>query len=328
MAQTRAQLDYRALLASIVDSTDDAIVSKDLDGIITSWNPAAERIFGFSADEIIGEPITRLIPPDRHAEERVILDTIRAGKRVETFTSIRRRKSGEDVHVSVTISPIVNSQGVVIGASKIARDISARRRSEEIRDMLMREVAHRSKNMLAIVEAIVRQTIRRSSSEDFAKELSGRLQSMAASQDLLVNGNWAGVEIRALAKRQLEHVDGAEAPRIDLDGPPLMLSPNGAQALGMALHELSTNALKFGALSNDRGTVHLQWAVTGEPQQFVLTWREAGGPPVSQPAHYGFGHSVLVRMTEATLHAAVTMIYAPRGLHWSLEAPVTSILSR
>lgn len=327
MAQTQAGLDYQALLASIVDSTDDGIVSKDLNGIVTSWNRAAERIFGFSAEDMIGGPIMRLIPPDRQGEEQAILDSIRAGRRVDTFTSMRMRKDGSEVPVSVTISPIVGRDGVIVGASKIARDISQARKAEAIRDMLMREVAHRSKNMLAIVEAIVRQTVRTQSVDAFASTLSGRLQSMAASQDLLFDNNWSGVEISALARSQLGHANDPAAPQIDIEGPPLILSPASAQALGMALHELSTNALKFGALSTRHGSVRLRWGIRDETNRFVLVWTEAGGPPVRAPEELGFGHLVLVRMTEASLQARAAMHYEPTGVEWSLEAPLGMVLA-
>lgn len=327
MAQTQAGLDYQALLASIVDSTDDAIVSKDVNGIVTSWNGGAERIFGFSAEEMIGGPIMRLIPPDRQGEEQNILDSIRAGRRVDTFSSMRMRKDGSQVPVSVTISPIIGRDGVIVGASKIARDISQARKAEEIRDMLMREVAHRSKNMLAIVEAIVRQTARTPSVDIFASTLSGRLRSMAASQDLLFDSNWAGVDIMALARSQLDYANDPAAPRIEIEGPSLMLSPASAQALGMALHELSINALKFGALSSSQGSVRLRWSVLDETGRFVLIWTETGGPPVSAPVELGFGHLVLMRMTEASLQARAAIRYEPRGVEWSLEAPLGMVLA-
>jgi PAS domain S-box-containing protein len=326
MQASQAILDYQALLASIVSSSDDAIVSKNLAGIITSWNNAAEKIFGYAAAEIVGQSIIRLIPPDRHSEETAILQTIKRGSRVNTFRTIRLRKDGESVHISATISPIFDAAGTIVGASKIARDVTEWQRNEDIRTMLMREVVHRSKNMLALVEAIVRQTVRRSTPQDFAKRLSARLQSMAASQDLLVQENWAGVPLKTLVKSQLGYVDDLAGSRIITSGPDILLSPAGAQAVGMALHELSTNALIFGALSTDQGQVDLNWEVTsGDSPRFIIRWQESGGPGVREPTEFGFGQVVLIRMTEATLHGKVTYAYPPEGVSWKLETALDAV---
>ena len=136
-------------LASIVESSDDAIVSKDLDGIIKTWNPGAERLFGYTAEEVIGKPITLLIPIDRHDEEPDILSRIRRGERIDHYETVRRRKDGSMVEVSITVSPIKNAEGTIIGASKIARDITERRRAQEQQNLLLREMSHRVKNLFS-----------------------------------------------------------------------------------------------------------------------------------------------------------------------------------
>ena len=136
-------------LASIVESSDDAIVSKNLDGIITSWNRGAERIFGYSAEEAIGQPITIIIPQDRRDEERTILTRIRRGERIDHFETIRQRKHGGLIVVSLTVSPVKNAEGKIVGASKIARDITEQKRSQEQIATLAREAEHRSKNLLS-----------------------------------------------------------------------------------------------------------------------------------------------------------------------------------
>jgi PAS domain S-box-containing protein len=142
-------------LAAIIESSDDAIVSKDLDGTITSWNGGAERIFGYLAEEIIGKPITILIPPDRQKEEEAIMGRIRRGQRVEHYQTVRQRKDGGLIDISLSISPVRNAQGNVIGASKIARDITEHKRSEAQIVNLAREAEHRTKNILATVLATV-----------------------------------------------------------------------------------------------------------------------------------------------------------------------------
>jgi len=143
-----------AWLAAIVEGTTDAIVSKTLDGIVTSWNASAERIFGYAPEERIGQSILKLIPVDRRDEETLILSRIRRGERLEHFETKRQRKDGTLIDISLTVSPIMDAQGRIVGVSKIARDISEVRRSRETQRLLMREVNHRSKNLLAVIEAM------------------------------------------------------------------------------------------------------------------------------------------------------------------------------
>ena len=165
-------------LASIVQSSDDAIVSKSLDGIITSWNKGAERVFGYTAEEAIGQPITIVIPQDRQDEERTILTRIRRGERIDHFETVRQRKHGSFIAVSLTISPVINSQGKIVGASKIARDITEQKRSQEQIATLAREAEHRSKNLLANVQAMVNLS-QADAVNDLKKVIEGRIQALA-----------------------------------------------------------------------------------------------------------------------------------------------------
>ena len=153
--QTVLSLNATRRIASIVESSDAAIVSKDLDGVIVTWNKSAEQVFGYTAEEVIGKPITILIPPDRHDEEPAILERIRRGEHIEHYETVRIRKDRSPVDISLTVSPIKNAEGKIIGASKIARDIAERKRSEAQITVLAREAEHRAKNVLATVQAIV-----------------------------------------------------------------------------------------------------------------------------------------------------------------------------
>ena len=273
-------------LSAIVDSSYDAIVSKDLNGIITSWNNGAERLFGYRAEEVIGKPIMILIPADHPNEEPNILDRIRRGERVEPYETVRRRKDGSPVEILLTVSPIKNAYGRVVGASKIAHDISERKRSEELLRTVMHELSHRSKNLLSVIQAMAQQTARLSPSVDaFLDRFIGRVQGLAASQDLLVHQNWTGVSLDELVRQQLQAFGGRDAGRIEADGPPLYVAPDAAQTLGLALHELATNASKYGALSVPGGSVTVQWNIepgSGAPR-FRMSWRERGGPSVETP---------------------------------------------
>lgn len=323
-----ADAETRALLAAIVESSDDAIVSKDLNGLVTSWNASAERIFGYSASEMIGKSILVIIPQDRHEEEIQILARIRSGNRVEHFDTLRRRKDGSLVPVSITVSPVRNSGGKVIGASKIARDITERRRFEETQRALSREVNHRSKNLLAVVQAIIRYTVAHTPPQEFMRRISARLQALSAGQDLLIESSWRGADIGRVIRSQLEQVEGFDLGRVELSGGPLLLAPAAAQALGIAAHELATNAVKFGALSAGGGKVEVGWRLVDETgrSELVVTWVESGGPEVATPEYAGFGSAILRRITGQSLGGEVTTSYAPSGLTWELRAPAAGVL--
>ena len=187
-ARSRAEETAR-LLAAIVETSEDAIVSKTLDGTITSWNTGAARIFGYDTDEVVGKSIMLLIPPDRQSEEKEIIDRVRSGARVERYDTVRRRKDGSPVNVSLAVSPVMDSRGKIVGASKIARDISERKRAETQQNLLLHEVTHRVKNTLATVQAIAGQTLRSTSRDEFRSFVS-RLHALAAAYDLLTSENW------------------------------------------------------------------------------------------------------------------------------------------
>ena len=178
-----------AFLAAIVESSDDAIVSKSLSGVITTWNKGAERLFGYMADEAVGSPITIVIPPDRLDEEPAILARIQAGERVDHFETIRRRKDGTLIDISLTISPIRDSNGKIIGASKIARDISERKRAAERQELLMREMHHRVKNLFAITGSIITLAARTAkTTADLAAGMKDRLMALSRAHAVVEQG--------------------------------------------------------------------------------------------------------------------------------------------
>ena len=185
-------------LASIVESSDDAIVSKNLDGIITSWNRGAERVFGYTAEEAIGQPITIVIPQDRQDEERAILTRIRRGERIEHFETVRQRKHGSLIVVSLTVSPVKDAEGKIVGASKIARDITEQKRSQEQIATLAREAEHRSKNLLATVQAAVNLS-HSDTPEGLKQAIEGRIQALANVHSLFVETRWIGAELSMIA---------------------------------------------------------------------------------------------------------------------------------
>ncbi|MGC2075355.1 MAG: PAS domain S-box protein [Xanthobacteraceae bacterium] len=204
-------------LASIVESSDDAIVSTNLDGIITSWNRGAERVFGYTAEEAIGRPITIVIPEDRQSEEREILTRIRRGERIEHFETVRQRKHGSLIVVSLTVSPIKNAEGKIVGASKIARDITEQKRNQEQIATLAREAEHRSKNLLANVQATVNLS-QSETSEGLKRAIEGRIQALANVHSLFVDSRWIGAELSAIARQELAPYSEKSKTRVRIGG--------------------------------------------------------------------------------------------------------------
>lgn len=313
-----------AHLAAIVESSDDAIVSKNLDGIIQTWNKAAERIFGYAPEEIIGKSILTLIPPDRHHEEETILARIRSGQRLEHYETVRMRKDGSLIDVSITVSPVKGPGGGVVGASKIARDISERRRAEATKELLLHEIKHRVKNTLSNVQAMASQTFRLGPAHE-REAFSARLRALAEAHDLLTQRDWQWAALDEVISRALKPFRDGRGERMKAQGPALMMAPNSALLIAMLLHELGTNAVKYGALSNASGTVQVDWRVEGEGQdpRLVLAWTEQGGPEVTQPSHKGFGSRLIEHALQAE-HGEADMVYAPTGLRCVLRMPLQS----
>jgi len=281
-------------LASLVESSDDAIVSKNLDGIITSWNSGAERIFGYSASEAIGQPITLVIPQDRQSEEREILTRIRRGERIDHFETVRQRKHGSLIVVSLTVSPVKDANGKIVGASKIARDITEQKRNQELIVTLAREAEHRSKNLLA--NALATVNLSQSSSPEGLKQIiAGRIQALANVCALFAATRWIGAELSAIATQELAPYFEMNGKRTFMDGPQTLLEPDAAQAIAITLHELATNAAKYGALSTSNGQVRLEWAQVADGR-LRLRWIETGGPVAQEPTRKGLGSRIIEQM--------------------------------
>ncbi len=434
-----------AHLGAIVQGSTDAIVSKSRSGVVQSWNPAAERMFGYTAEEMVGSSIRRIIPPDRQDEEEDFLSRISRGEEIRSVRTLRMRRDGVVFPVALTISPIRDEAGAVVGASKIARDLSdeqaqlaqlreseerfhtladnisqlawmahpdgdifwynkrwydftgtalgdvagwgwrrvhhpdhvdrvverirhswdtgepwedtfplraadgsyrwflsralpirdahgaivrwfgtntdvtdQRRQEEKIR-LLMAELGHRAKNSLTLVQAIARQAATTAEERAFVERFLTRLQTLSASQDLLVQSGWQGADTEALIRAQLGHFRDLLNSRILLDGPPIQLTTSAVQVLGMALHELATNAAKYGALSVEGGRVDIWWRL--REGRFEMKWSESAGPLVTPPAQTGFGSVVIERMARIGLEAEVDCTFAPSGLVWHLSCP-------
>jgi PAS domain S-box-containing protein len=316
-AELRDSEQRLGFLASIVESSDDAIVSKNLDGVITSWNRGAERVFGYSADEAVGQPITLVIPLDRYDEERSILTRIRRGERIDHFETVRQRKHGSLITVSLTVSPVRNAEGKIVGASKIARDITEQKQSQEKIAALAREAEHRSKNMLANVQAVVNLS-QAGSPDELKKAIEGRIKALANVHSLFVQTRWIGAELSSIVSQELAPYSSREN-RVRIDGPQILLEPAAAQAVAVALHELATNAAKYGSLSVAGGKVALTWTHEADGQ-LRLRWAESGGPPVKAPTRKGFGGRIIQQM--------ITQLKGTTDFDWRPEGLVCEIALR
>ncbi len=316
--------------AAIVESSDDAILSKDLNGTICTLNPSAERLFGYTAEELIGKSVTTLIPPDRHDEEVRILDRIRRGERIDHYETVRQRKDGSLIDISLTVSPIKDANDRIIGASKIARDITERRRAQEQQKLLLREMNHRVKNLFALAGGVVTLSARSAGTpKELAEAVRERLAALARAHELTLpdpagGGGQDPTTLRALVQTILAPYVNEEQERITIAGPDVPVSGSAVMSIALLLHEIATNAAKYGALSSQNGRVDVRWAV--EKDELVLTWRERGGPPVSgQPDTEGFG-SLLARLTvTGQLAGEISRDWNPEGLTVNLSALVARL---
>ncbi|MDP1913749.1 CheR family methyltransferase [Brevundimonas sp.] len=452
----RAEIN-RAVLAAIIDSSDDAIISGDLDGRITSWNPGAERLFGYSAKDALGQPLTILIPPDRRSEEVTILERVRRGERVDNFETVRQRKDGSLVEISLTVSPIKSADGTIVGASKVAHDISENRRasaalgaSEEryrtlfeaidqgfciiekveteasepsdyrylvtnpafsghsgvssvvgrtIREvvpgeseawfdlydsvvetgdpirtdrrletqgrdltiyafriddgtqrrlgvlfadvtkskqaerqsaLLLGELDHRVKNILAVVSSVVAQTAKTAGTpQELAFSIEGRIQAIAKAHSLLTQGGRMGVTLAEIVQTELAPYQGT-AGRVTVSGEDVTLTPRAGMALSMAIHELTTNAAKYGALSLEDGRMDIRWGAVddGQAPALRIEWAESGGPPVEPPTRRGFGTTLIERALSYEFDARVQREFLTSGLICVIEIPLTEEVGR
>lgn len=313
-----------ALLAAVANAAHDAIIGVALDGTIQAWNGAAERLFGYSNAEAIGMPVAVIAPPELVKEQDEMRRLVSQGQAIGPFDTTRVRKEGTTVDVSVSVAPILGREDNVVGMSAAMHEITERKRAEQHTRFMMRELSHRSKNLLAIVQAIASQTARSCDTiEEFRHRYGERIASLARSHDLLVERNWTGISIAELVQTQLAPFVDSMERRVTAAGPPLLLNPEGGQNIGMALHELATNASKYGALSSPTGTITVTWAIGPGDRgpQLTIRWQEMGGPPVAQPARTGFGHVVVEQIVATALDGKARLSWEATGVVWELRIP-------
>jgi PAS domain S-box-containing protein len=311
---------------AIIESSEDAIVSKDLEGLILSWNEGATRLFGFTAEEAVGKPVTIIIPPDRLDEEPAILGKIHRGERIEHFETVRQRKNGSRIDISLTISPIRNARGKIVGASKIARDITELKKARDRQHLLMREMSHRVKNLFALSGSIVGLSARWSESpQELAEAARARLSALARAHALTFSHGFEEAPdqpttLQSLVRTIVAPFDEPRDPRITLSGIDAEVSGSAVTSLALLLHEFATNAAKYGALSSAEGTVKI---VLAEEDGYLLVhWIERGGPPVAAPkGGEGFGGTLSRIAVSDQLGGGIARDWRPEGLTIRLSVP-------
>ena len=311
-----SEIRYRRLF----EAAHDGVLILDADSAkIIEVNPFMTRMLGRSRETLIGKELFVIGLLEDEAASRAMFATLKRTDEVRYDNLPLEGAAGQRHEVEV-VANLYDENGRSVIQCNI-RDITERKRSEEHVRLLMAEVNHRAKNLLAVVQVVAQQTAKLGDPATFATRLSDRIGGLAAGQDLLVKTEWHGIEMSDLIEAQLAHFHELLGTRILAKGPPLRLGPAAAQGIGMALHELATNAAKYGALSNRAGKVHIDWRLSGDREpMFSMSWRESEGPKVEVPTRKGFGQIVIGRMAEGAVNGSAAIDFREGGICWNLTA--------
>jgi PAS domain S-box-containing protein len=318
-----SEIRYRRLFEA---AHDGVLLVDPRTRLIIEANPYMTRLLDYPHAELVGKELFEIgLLKDEAASQAMIRELKTTSQvRYDHLPLAGRDGSRHEVEV---VANLYDEDGSPIIQCNI-RDITERKRAEEHVKLLMAEVNHRAKNLLAVVQAVAQQTVKHGDPATFAARLTERIAGLAAGQDLLVRNQWQGVDVSELICVQLDHFKDLIGTRILIEGPSVLLTTTAAQGIGMALHELTTNAAKYGSLSNAHGKVRIAWSVTtgGEPV-FAMSWREEGGPPVIEPERSGFGRIVIGRMAEAAVDGIVHMEFRREGFSWVLSTALENVLA-
>ena len=307
----------------VFEQANDIILTADLDQVITDCNPAGAAAMGVKREEIIGRSIAEFVTPEGYQQtSRMLRHKLEKGGTTRHEIDVRI-PSGAILHWEINSSLAIDSEGKVVGLHAIARDVTERRRHEERQRLLVNELNHRVKNTLSLVQGLALQTFKDGRAMTEAREVfQERLAALAAAHDLLTRDSWEGATLDELIDQAVGHHNGG-GPRIVWSGPAVTLNPKAAVSLVMALHELSTNAAKYGALSVPGGRVTIGW--TADEGRMAILWSEHDGPPVAPPAGRGFGLRMIERALAADLAAQARIDFEPAGLVCRIEAPLDQV---
>jgi PAS domain S-box-containing protein len=338
-SETRQQMEHSLResedrLRVALASAETGAWDWDLTSGELTWDARMRELWGLSADDPVSFNVfaAGLNPLDREATFAAIDRAHDPVQHAEYDVEYRVKGLRDGVERWVGAKGRAHfSDGKAVRMTGTARDITENKRWEEHIQLLMREVTHRSKNLLAVIQAMARQTKLASRNvDDFEVRFSGRLQALAASHDLLVQRDWHGASMSEVVRSQLGHYLDQQASQIEIEGPGLIVTPEAAQNIGLAVHELSTNAAKYGALSVPEGRVAVCWKQArngSEEQRLHLSWTESGGPQVAAPSHRGFGQVVTEQLTARALQGKANLMFDSGGVRWTLDIPANHILT-
>jgi PAS domain S-box-containing protein len=296
------------------------IAEVGLDGRWLRMNERLCAIVGYARGELMEKTAAEITYPDDLEADREQARRLLSGE-ANSYAVQKRyiRKDRSEVWVNVTVGIVRDSAGRPVNFVAVVEDITARKTAEAHNQILVAEVNHRANNLLAVVQAIAQQTTFGGDPNEYVAKLVERIQGLAASQRLLVRNEWQGTDLSDLVRAQLAPYRDLIDSRIIADGPAVNVKAAAAQTIGMALHELATNAAKYGSLSNDYGKVRIRWRVSED--NFWMSWEESEGPKVRPPTHRGFGKTVLERMAQISVGGQTKLEFPEQGVRWTLDAP-------
>lgn len=317
------------LPARLFEQVPFAIYVCDRDGLVLRFNRRAAELWGrspklrdpnerFCGSYKMFRPDGRVLPH----HECPMADVLRTGVPVRQQEVHIERPDGTRGIALVDIEAVKDSDGNISGAVNCFQDITDRKQAEEREKRLALEVAHRSKNLLALVQAAVQLT-QADTLENFKAAIEGRLKALSNTHSLLTQSRWVGVDLHGIVTSELAPYRAAQAPRAEISGPPFVLTPKSAQSMAMVLHELTTNAVKHGALSVPSGRLRVEWS--GGEEDIVIRWSEAGGPPVKAPSRQGFGTRLLGPVVQTELGGKLRLDWNPDGFACEMAIPITHV---
>ncbi|MBE7183050.1 MAG: PAS domain S-box protein [Methylobacterium mesophilicum] len=317
---SRESEEERGQLVRIVENSTDFIGMALLDGRVFFMNEAACRLVGLDHAEIANVHIADFFPPEQ--AERVATEILPSVDRVGGWTGemqFRHFKTGEPIPVLYSVFPVVDYDGTKIGYGTVTRDFRERKRAEEQQHLLNQEISHRLKNSLALVQAVANQTLRKVTDRDAVDAFEKRLHALGSAHEILLRQNWTTAPMDQVIAKSVMTLGQGE--RVHLSGPTVELGSRAALSLSLLVHELTTNAMKYGALSNDNGEVRIGWETKDDT--VTLHWRESGGPVVRPPSDRGFG-SRLIRLGLVGA-GGVDVRYPETGFEADMQAPLAHL---
>ena len=317
----------RARLASLIEQSEDFIGLANRQSQVVFLNQGARKMVGITPEEISSTRIVDyFMPADQKTFETVVMPTLLREEQWEGELTFRHFRTGEEIPVLYNIFPVRDTMGNITKYGTVTKNITYQKKAEAHQRLLNYELAHRLKNMLSMVQAIGDQTLRHAASIPEARiAFDARLVALGAAQDVLTGTEWESAEIAEVVKGALMP-HGFGDGRFEIAGPKLTLSSRSALGLSLGLHELATNAVKYGALSSPDGRITVDWSVpnSGGDTHFQFIWQEAGGPTVSEPHKKGFGSVLIERSLSGYFKGQAKIHYLPQGVRFELSCPVTS----